>query len=50
MSTKQQSNFEVLQVAWLRHQELKTQGAPIAHLADSRKRLDEARLLAYSAA
>lgn len=50
MTIAQQSQFEALRAAWLEHQQLKVQGAPIADLATSRKRLDEARLHAYSAA
>ena len=44
MNITQLESFKTLLTAWRDHQELKDDGAPIADLADSRARLDAARL------
>jgi len=44
MTTQQQNALKTLQSRWVRHQELRTGGAPVAELAASRAQLDRARL------
>lgn len=45
MTTTEQNAYALLQQRWIRHQELRDEKASIATLAQSRKDLDDARLL-----
>jgi len=49
MTTHQKNAFTILQQRWIRHQELRTNQAPIPTLAASRQALDAARLMAHRA-
>jgi hypothetical protein len=46
MTKTEEIAFHNLLTTWTRHQDLKSSGAPVAELYDSRIRLDEARMQA----
>ena len=50
MTTSQINAFTTLQQLWNRHQGLRSAGASLAELAESRAALDAARLNAHQAA
>ena len=46
MSTAQNTAFEQLLAGWRRHEELRSSGAAVGELSDSRRQLDQYRWVA----